>query len=132
MPKKLSVVTLLVRDQDEALDFYVDKLGFQKRDDRSYGEGFRWVTVAAPGQSDPALTLVKADTDEKRQAVGKQAAGQPLFVIETDDFDATYQEMKSRGVKFMGEPEAQPWGQEVVFQDLYGNLFDLLQPAGTQ
>jgi catechol 2,3-dioxygenase-like lactoylglutathione lyase family enzyme len=129
MPRKLSVVTLLVRDQDEALDFYVDKLSFEKRDDRSYGEGFRWLTVAAPGQDEPALTLVKADTDEKRQAIGKQAAGQPLFVLETDDFDSTYQDMKSRGVEFAGEPENLPWGKEVVFRDLYGNLFDLLQPA---
>jgi catechol 2,3-dioxygenase-like lactoylglutathione lyase family enzyme len=118
---------LLVRDLDEAVAFYVEKLGFLKRQDTKFWGGMRWVTVSPKDQLGLELTFVKADTEEKRAALGKQAGDHVLMTLETDDCMRDYQTMKTRGVKFYGEPTKQMWGIEVVFEDLYGNLYDLVQ-----
>jgi len=124
---KIGHITLLVKDQDEALKFYTEKLGFQKRQDTILWGKMRWVTVSPKDQTDFELTLVSADTEEKRRAVGKQAGDHVFLTLETDNCRASFKTMKAKGVKFYDQPQQQPWGVEVVFEDLYGNLFDLVQ-----
>jgi catechol 2,3-dioxygenase-like lactoylglutathione lyase family enzyme len=124
---KIGHITLLVKDQDEALKFYTEKLGFQKRQDLEIAEKVRWVTVSPKGQSDLELTFVVADTEEKRRAVGKQAGDHVFLTLESDDCRKEYKALKAKGVKFYGKPEVQTWGVDVVFEDLYGNLLDLVQ-----
>jgi catechol 2,3-dioxygenase-like lactoylglutathione lyase family enzyme len=124
---KIGHVTVLVKDFDEALRFYVEKLGFMKRQDVKFWGDMRWVTVSPRDQPDFELTFVLADTDEKQKALGKQAGDHVFMTLETDDCKREYEVMKARGVKFFGEPTEQAWGVEVVFADLYGNLYDLVQ-----
>ncbi len=124
---KIGHITLLVKDQDEAAKFYVEKLGFQKRQDTVFWENMRWVTVSSKDQPDLELTFVKADSENKLKALGKQAGDHVFLTLETDDCRRDYNAMKAKGVKFYGEPTEQAWGIEVVFEDLYGNLFDLVQ-----
>jgi len=124
---KIGHVTLLVKDFDEALSFYVKKLGFLKRQDTKFWGDNRWVTVSPREQPDLELTFVLADTEEKQQALGKQAGDHVFMTLDTDDCKRDYEAMKAKGVKFFGEPTEQAWGVEVVFEDLYGNLFDLVQ-----
>jgi catechol 2,3-dioxygenase-like lactoylglutathione lyase family enzyme len=116
-----------VKDFDEALKFYVEKLGFLKRQDEKFWGDMRWVTVSPKDQPDFELTFVLADTDEKQKALGKQAGDHVFMTLETDDCKRDYEAMKVRGVKFFDEPTEQAWGVEVVFADLYGNLYDLVQ-----
>ena len=124
---KIGHITLLVEDFDEALSFYVEKLGFAKRQDTKFWGDNRWVTVSPKDQPEPELTFVLADTVEKKAAVGKQAGDHVFMTLQTDDCRRDYQIMKDKGVKFYGEPTDQMWGVEVVFEDLYGNLYDLVQ-----
>ncbi len=124
---KIGHITLLVKDLNEALDFYVNKLGFVKRQDQVFGESMRWLTVSPKDQPQPEFTFVLADTEEKRVALGKQAGDHVFMTLQTDDCKRDYQGMKAKGVKFHDEPTEQMWGIEVVFEDLYGNLYDLVQ-----
>jgi catechol 2,3-dioxygenase-like lactoylglutathione lyase family enzyme len=124
---KIGHITILVRDQNEAANFYVEKLGFRNRQDTVFGENMRWVTVAPKDQPDLELTFVKTDTENKTRALGKQAGDHVFLTLQTDDCQRDYKKMKAKGVKFFGEPTEQPYGIEVVFEDLYGNLFDLIQ-----
>jgi hypothetical protein len=107
--------------------FYVEKLGFVKRQDTKFWGDNRWVTVSSKDQAKPELTFVLADTEEKKVAVGKQAGDHVFMTVQTDDCRRDYQIMKEKGVKFYGVPTDQMWGVEVVFEDLYGNLYDLVQ-----
>ncbi|MBO1512728.1 VOC family protein [Metabacillus bambusae] len=127
MTRKIGHITILVKDYDEAIDFYTNTLDFTLISDNSFGEGMRWVTVAPAKQHETAIVFVEADTDEKKERVGSQVAGHVFLVIETDDCIRDYNNMKEKGVTFLGEPKDMPWGIEVVFEDLYGNRFDLLQ-----
>jgi len=127
MKKKLGHVTILVKNYDEALDFYTKKAGFVLLTDNAFGGGMRWVTVSPSNDSETAIVLVEADTVEKAARVGNQAANHVFLVVQTDDCYRDYETMKSNGVKFLGEPKEVPWGIEVVFEDLYGNRLDLLQ-----
>lgn len=124
---KIGHVTLLVKDFDEALQFYVEKLGFFKRQDTKFGDDMRWVTVSPRDQLDLELTFVLADTEEKQKALGKQAGDHVFMTLATDDCKRDYEAMKAKGIKFYGEPTEEDWGVEVVFEDLYGNLYDLIQ-----
>ncbi len=123
---KIGHITLIVENQDEALKFYTEKLGFQKRKDLIFGN-MRWVTVSPKGQTDLELTFVLADSEAKRAAMGKQAGDHVFLTLETDDCRKEYKTLKAKGVKFYGKPEVQAWGVDVVLEDLYGNLFDLVQ-----
>ena len=127
MIEKIGHITILVKDQDEALRFYSEKLGFKKCQDTMFGEGMRWVTVAPKNQPDLEITFVKADSREKLKSLGKQAGDHVFLTLETDNCRRDYEAMKARGVKFIGEPANQSYRTEVVFEDLYGNLFDLIQ-----
>lgn len=125
----LSVVTVLVADQDESLEFFTEMLGFELNMDVTTGEGFRWLTVAPGSVEGPLIALVEADTEKKRARVGSQVADHVLCVFETDDCERSYNQLKSRGVRFHGNPTERPWGTEVVFEDLYGNRYDLHEPT---
>ncbi len=124
---KIGHITLLVKDFDEAADFYVEKLGFQKSRDDKFKGGMRWVTVSTKDQPELELTFVLADTEEKLKALGKQAGDHVFMTLLTNDCKRDYETMKAKGVKFYGEPTKQMWGIEVVLEDLYGNLYDLVQ-----
>lgn len=126
--QRLGHVTMLVRDYDEAIDFYVGKVGFELLTDNDFGDGLRWVTAAPSRNSGSAIVFVKADTDEKRARVGSQSGSHVFIVVETEDCWRDYERMKNQGITFFGEPQNMPWGIEVVFEDLYGNKLDLLQP----
>jgi|UPI000300B099 predicted enzyme related to lactoylglutathione lyase len=128
--RKFGHVTILVKDYDEAIRFYTECLGFVLLTDNSFGNGMRWVTVAPSQNNETAIVFVKADTAEKLERVGSQAANHVLLVLQTDDCLRDYRMMKAKGVHFFGEPKTVPWGVEVVFEDLYGNRFDLLQYNG--
>jgi catechol 2,3-dioxygenase-like lactoylglutathione lyase family enzyme len=124
---KIGHITLLVRDFDEALFFYIEKMGFQKCRDDNVGEDMRWVTVSPKDQPDLELTFVLANTEDKLKALGKQAGDHVLMTLLTDDCKRDYLAMKAKGVNFYGEPAKQMYGVDVVFEDLYGNLYDLVQ-----
>ena len=124
---KIDHITLLVKDPDEAAKFYVEKLGFKKQQDTVFWGDMRWVTVSPQDQTDLELTFVKADSEDKLKAVGKQAGDHVFLTLETDDCRRDYNAMKAKGVKLYGELTEQPYGVEIVFEDLYGNLIDLIQ-----
>jgi len=125
MINKLSVVTVLVRDQDEALEFYTEKLGLEKKDDVPFGEDNRWLTVRAKDQQDLEIFLCKADSFgmDLMDHIGKA----PSWAFGTDNCQETYETLSARGVKFQGPPVEQPWGIQAVFEDLYGNKFSIVQ-----
>ena len=127
MSHNLGHFTLLVNNFDEAADFYINKLDFVKKQDITMPNGYRWLSVAPKDQADSALVFVLADTDAKKQRVGSQVANHVFLTLQTDDCLRDYKLYKSRGVKFFGEPKTNPWGVEVVFEDLYGNRIDLVQ-----
>jgi catechol 2,3-dioxygenase-like lactoylglutathione lyase family enzyme len=127
--RKFGFVTILVKNYDEALEFYTNKLGFIKKNDQSFGKGLRWLTVAPSDNSGIEIVFVEADTPEKLERVGSQVADHVFLTLETDDCYRDYKQMKEKGVLFHGEPVEQFYGTEVVFRDLYGNLFDLIQVA---
>lgn len=124
MLDKLSVVTVLVRNQDEALQFYTEKLGLEKIDDVPFGGG-RWLTVAAHNQKDVNIFLCQADSwgMDAMDQVGKA----PSWSFGTDNCQETYETLSARGVKFSGPPQQQPYGIQAVFEDLYGNKFSIVQ-----
>jgi catechol 2,3-dioxygenase-like lactoylglutathione lyase family enzyme len=107
---KIGHITLLVKDQDEAAKFYMEKPGFQKRQNTVFWENMRWVTVSPKDQPDLELTFVKADTEDKLKALGKQAGDHVFLTLETDDCRRDYKAMNAKGVKFYGEPTEQAWG----------------------
>ena len=125
MLTKLAVVTILVRDQDEALQFYTEKLGLEKMDDMNFGDGNRWLTVTAPNQKDVQIFLQQGDSFgvDLMDTVGRA----PSWAFNTDNCQETYESLKSRGVKFASEPKKQPWGIEATFEDLYGNKFSVVE-----
>ncbi len=129
MKKRIGHITILVKDYDEALDFYQNKLGFSKIMDFPMGPDSRWITVAPNKENETHITFVKADTDKKNERVGNQVANHVMLVLETDDVERDFKDMKSKGVNFFGAPQKVQWGKEVVFEDLYGNRYDLLQMA---
>lgn len=128
--KKIGHVTLLVKNYDEAIEFYTKKAGFVLLTDNAFGGGMRWVTVAPAQDAGTAIAFVEADTADKADRVGSQAAGHVFLTVQTEDCYRDYEYMKANGVKFFGEPKEVPWGIEAVFEDLYGNRLDLVQHNG--
>ncbi len=118
---QLQSVVLLVLDQDKALQWYTEKLGFEKKVDQAFGNGQRWLTIVPKGQSAPEIVLQKA-TPAQQEQVGKSLE----WVFGTADCRKAYETLKSHGVKFMAPPDVQPWGVQVQFEDLYGNRFTLI------
>lgn len=126
MHRSLATVTLVVPDYDEAIHFYVGTLGFGLVSDVDLGGGKRWVTVGVEGGA--RLLLAKADGDAQSKRVGDQTGGRVGFFLETDDFERDHAALVARGVKFLEEPRHEPYGSVVVFADLYGNTWDLIEP----
>jgi len=124
---KLGHLSVLVRDLDEAHAFYTKKLGFVTESDVNLGH-YRWLTVKAPDQADFGIVFVLAQTDEEKQAVGKQASGRVLLTLHTDNCRRDFERLTAAGITLEGEPRQMPYGTDVVFEDLYGNRFDLVEP----
>lgn len=128
----LGLVALLVRDYDEALAFYIDVLGFQLVEDTPVPEqAKRWVVVRPPAGSGACLLLARASTPEQLERVGTQAGGRVFLFLYTDDVLRDHAAYKARGVEFVREPQRQSHGTVAVFADLYGNLWDLIEPSGS-
>jgi catechol 2,3-dioxygenase-like lactoylglutathione lyase family enzyme len=128
MPQSLALVSFLVRDYDEALAFFTDSLGFRLVEDSPLPGGKRWLVVAPPGSTGSSLLLAQAASPEQLEQVGKQAAGRVFLFLHTDDFWRDYRLMQASDVKFLETPREESYGTVAVFEDLYGNKWDLLQP----
>ncbi|MEW9307787.1 VOC family protein [Labrys neptuniae] len=131
MPQHLGAVTLVVRDYDEARDWYVGKLGFEVVEDSDLGDGKRWLLVAPPGAGQTRLLLAKAASPPQAAAIGNQTGGRVFLFLNTDDFRRDHRLYLARGVRFHEEPRMEAYGTVAVFEDLYGNLWDLLQLSGS-
>jgi len=129
MTQNLAAVALVVRDYDEAIAFYVGKLGFELIEDAKLSDAKRWVLVAPPGAKEMRLLLAKADNPEQKTRIGNQAGGRVLLFLHTDDFQRDYEVYRARGVRFLEPPRQETYGTVAVFVDLYGNKWDLIQPA---
>jgi catechol 2,3-dioxygenase-like lactoylglutathione lyase family enzyme len=128
--QRIGLVSLVVDDYDDALAFFVGKLGFSVAEDSVVPEqSKRWVVVTPPGASESRLLLAKASNEEQKARVGSQTGGRVFLFLYTDDFWRDYERYKSNGVVFVREPKREPYGMVAVFQDLYGNLWDLLEPS---
>lgn len=124
--RQMGAVALLVRDYDEAIEFFTNKLGFQLLEDTQLPNGKRWVRVR-PGVAGSSLLLAEADGEAQNATIGKQSGGRVFLFLHTSSFDADYAAMRTRGVEFLEEPRSEPYGRVVVFRDLYGNKWDLIQ-----
>ena len=127
MTQHIALFTITVRDYDEAIAFYTQKLGFELVEDADLGGGKRWVRVRPRGSEGVAMLLARAATPEQEASVGRQAGGRVFVFLETDDFARDHAALVARGVSFVREPEEEPYGRVAVFEDLYGNRFDLIQ-----
>lgn len=130
MNQRLGLVSLVVRDYEEALAFFVGKLGFRLIEDSDVPEQKkRWVVVAPPGDRGANLLLARASSSEQSAHVGNQTGGRVFLFLYTDDFQRDYDRYRANGVEFVREPKAEPYGTVAVVKDLYGNLWDLVQPS---
>ena len=127
-PIGLTLVTMVVRDYDEAIAWFTKCLRFSLLEDTPLGDGKRWVRIATPGNG-AALLLAKAVGDPQIAAIGNQTGGRVGFFLTVADFSEMFSHMQRNGVVFEGEPRTEPYGQVIVFQDLYGNRWDLLGPT---
>jgi catechol 2,3-dioxygenase-like lactoylglutathione lyase family enzyme len=124
--QRLSLVALLVRDYDEAIAFYVGKLGFELREDTRLSHEKRWVVVGPKG-GHASLLLAKAAGEEQTNAIGRQGGGRVFLFMETDNFARDYARYRAAGVAFRERPRTEPYGKVAVFEDLYGNPWDLIE-----
>lgn len=120
-------ISLLVKDYDEAIEFYVKKLNFTLVEDSRLSDVKRWVLVQPPGSSGCCLLFAKASNDEQELAVGNQSGGRVFLFLNTDNFQRDYHAMLAKGIVFVREPVDEVYGTVAVFKDLYGNLWDLIQ-----
>jgi catechol 2,3-dioxygenase-like lactoylglutathione lyase family enzyme len=127
MPE-IGLVTLLVSDYDEAIDYFTQRLGFALVEDTPLGDGKRWVRVAPRSSAAPALLLAKATTPEQAARIGDQTGGRVFLFLMTDDFWRDYRAMTAKGVAFREAPREEAYGTVAVFEDLYGNRWDLIEP----
>jgi len=133
MTQAIGLVSLVVRDYDEAIAFYVGVLGFTLLEDSPVSEqSKRWVVVAPPGSTESRLLLARASTAEQAARIGNQTGGRVSLFLYTDDFNRDYGNYKNKGVVFVRGPKDEPYGTVAVFRDLYGNLWDLLEPKSLQ
>lgn len=131
MTARIATVTLVVPDYDAAIAFYCDALGFDLLEDTALSDTKRWVRVAPKGGG-VALLLAKADGPSQTAAIGNQTGGRVGFFLETDDFARDHDAFRDNGVVFTEEPRREPYGTVCVFRDPFGNLWDLIEPAGTR
>jgi catechol 2,3-dioxygenase-like lactoylglutathione lyase family enzyme len=126
--QSIATIALVVADYDEAIGFYCEKLGFELLADRDMGEGKRWVLVAPQGGNGVRLLLAKAVGAEQESRVGNQAGGRVFLFLETDDFARDHAAFLAKGVVFRETPRHEPYGSVAVFEDIYGNGWDLIEP----
>ena len=128
MTQHISAVTLLVPDYDEAIAFYVGRLGFRLVEDTPLSATKRWVVVAPPGSTETGLLLAQADSQDQREAIGNQTSGRVFLILKTDGFDRDYARFKQAGIEFLEEPRMETYGKVVVFRDAFRNKWDLIEP----
>ena len=126
--RRIATVAMVVADYGEAIAWYVEKLGFELAEDISLGEGKRWVVVAPAGGQGVRLLLAEAKDDDERSRIGNQTGGRVFLFLETDDFSRDHAAMLANGVEFRETPRTEAYGTVAVFADLYGNLWDLIEP----
>ena len=128
MNQSIAHIALLIRDYDEAISFFTEKLNFILVEDIYQPEqDKRWVTVAPPGDSGTTLLLARASKPEQHAFIGRQSGGRVFLFLSTDDFRRDYDAMSAKGIKFVREPKQADYGTVAVFEDLYGNLWDLIE-----
>lgn len=127
MTQTVGHIALVVRNYDEAIAFYTKSLGFRLVEDTDLGEGKRWVLVAPADSQGTNLLLAQASTPEQASRIGNQTGGRVFLFLHTDDFWRDYRAISGHGVKFVREPRDEAYGTVAVFEDLYGNLWDLIQ-----
>jgi catechol 2,3-dioxygenase-like lactoylglutathione lyase family enzyme len=121
-------VALVVRDYDEALAFYCGTLGFRLVEDTYQpAQDKRWVVVSPPGSAGTSLLLARASTPEQERFIGNQAGGRVFLFLQTDDFWRDYERMREEGIRFVRDPKQEPYGTVAVFEDIYGNRWDLIE-----
>lgn len=130
MRQTLAAVSLLVPSYGEGIAFFVGRLGFSLVEDTPLGGGKRWVLVAPPGGGGTRLLLAQAADAAQRRAIGDQAGGRVFLFLQTDDFARDHRRFREAGVAFLEEPREEPYGTVAVFQDPFGNRWDLIEPAG--
>jgi catechol 2,3-dioxygenase-like lactoylglutathione lyase family enzyme len=130
--QSIAHIALVVRDYDEAIAFFTQTLNFTLvTDEYQPAQDKRWVVVAPPGSSGTSLLLARASTPEQEPFIGNQAGGRVFLFLATDDFRRDYHQMLDRGVRFVRSPSEEPYGTVAVFEDLYGNRWDLVEYSGT-
>lgn len=128
MIQRIAHIALVVKDYDEAIEFYTKKLDFLLIEDTKLSEEKRWVMVAPKGAKECCLLLAKAANKEQEKSIGNQTGGRVFLFLFTDNFQRDYEKMLEKEIKFVRQPEQMDYGKVAVFEDLYGNLWDLLQP----
>lgn len=128
MRQRIALVSLLVPDYDAGIAFYCGRLGFDLVEDVALDADKRWVVVRPKGASESGLLLAVADGEQQRQAIGNQMGGRVGFFLHTDDFDRDHAAFSAAGVRFLEAPRAEPYGKVAVFEDAFGNRWDLLEP----
>lgn len=128
MKQRIAHIALVVRDYDEAIKFYTEKLNFQLLEDTILSEDKRWVLIAPTGAKECCLLLAKAANAKQMASIGNQTGGRVFLFLFTDDFWRDYNKMLEKNINFIRPPKEETYGLVAVFEDLYGNLWDLLQP----
>lgn len=128
MNQRIAHIALVVKDYDEAIDFYINRLEFKLLEDSKIDEKKRWVMVAPPGAKECCLLLAKAENEEQSKSIGNQTGGRVFLFLFTDDFWRDYNKMVDKNITFVKPPTENKYGTVAVFEDLYGNLWDLLEP----
>jgi len=128
MKQKIGNIALVVEDYDEAIDFYVNKLNFDLIEDTQLDENKRWVVVSPKGSNESRLLLAKADNDDQKSRIGNQTGGRVFLFLFTDNFERDFNNLKRQNVTIIREPKDEIYGKVLVFSDLYGNLWDLIEP----
>jgi catechol 2,3-dioxygenase-like lactoylglutathione lyase family enzyme len=129
VPQRIAAVTLVVPDYDEAIAHYCGVLGFKLVEDTPLGDGKRWVVVRPSGSAGSGLLLAKARSHEQRERIGDQAGGRVFLFLHTDDFAGDHARYLAAGVRFVEQPRTEPYGTVAVFDDAFGNRWDLIEPA---
>ncbi len=129
MKQEIAQIALVVKDYDEAILFYCKKLHFQLIEDTPLSPVKRWVLISPPGSSGTKLLLAKAANEEQLSRAGNQTGGRVFLFLHTDDFDRDFQNLLDQEVRIVREPAVEPYGKVAVFADLYGNLWDLIEPC---
>jgi len=128
MKQKIGNIALVVEDYDEAIEFYVNKLNFDLIEDTQLDENKRWVVVSPKGSNESRLLLAKADNSDQKSRIGNQTGGRVFLFLFTDNFERDFNNLKRQNVTIIREPKDEVYGKVLVFSDLYGNLWDLIEP----